>query len=136
MNDAFGAPEINGKIIKAARELCAIKGLFITKKRYAVLIYDKEGKRKDQNGKPGEIKAMGLDLKRSDTPKTVQDFLQEVLVGVLTGADKAGAMEMIMRFRKELMRSFCRRKMAAMALSAQRGQSRLFLKMWSGAALP
>ena len=101
MNDAFGAPEINGKIIKAARELCAIKGLFITKKRYAVLIYDKEGKRKDQNGKPGEIKAMGLDLKRSDTPKTVQDFLQEVLVGVLTGADKAGAMEMIMRFRKE-----------------------------------
>jgi len=101
MAKAFGCPEANGKIIKAARELCAIKGLFITKKRYAVLIYDKEGKRKDQNGKPGEIKAMGLDLKRSDTPKTVQDFLQNVLVGVLTGADKNAALKMIMDFRKE-----------------------------------
>ena len=101
MNTAFGCPEANGQIIKAARELCAIKGLFITKKRYAVLIYDKEGKRKDQNGKPGEIKAMGLDLKRSDTPKTVQDFLQNVLVGVLTGADKDAALKMIMDFRKE-----------------------------------
>ena len=42
MNRAFNCPEENGAIIRAARELCAYKGLFITKKRYAVLIYDKE----------------------------------------------------------------------------------------------
>ena len=66
-----------------------------------MLIYDKEGKRKDTNGKPGEIKAMGLDLKRSDTPKTVQDFLQDVLVGVLTGADKDQTLQMIAAFRRE-----------------------------------
>jgi DNA polymerase elongation subunit (family B) len=101
MGEAFGCPEENGKIIKAARELCALRGLFITKKRYAVLIYDKEGKRKDQGGKPGEIKAMGLDLKRSDTPKTVQDFLQEVLINVLTGATRDDAMKQITDFRKQ-----------------------------------
>jgi len=42
------------------------RSLFITKKRYAINIFDKEGKRKDVNGKAGDIKAMGLDLKRAD----------------------------------------------------------------------
>jgi hypothetical protein len=31
---------------------------------------------------------MGLDLKRSDTPKVIQDFLSDVLLSVLTGADR------------------------------------------------
>ena len=101
MHEAFGCPDEKGQIIKAARELCALKGLFITKKRYAVLIFDKEGKRKDQNGKPGEIKAMGLDLKRSDTPKTVQDFLSDVLVKVLTGTNEQDAIKLIAEFRKQ-----------------------------------
>lgn len=99
MARAFSAPEENGKIIKAARELCALKGLFITKKRYAVLIFDKEGKRKDVDGKPGEIKAMGLDLKRSDTPKVVQDFLSEVLIKTLTGATESEVIQHISEFR-------------------------------------
>ena len=51
----------------------------ITKKRYAVLYYDKEGKRVDVAGKEGSMKAMGLDLKRSDTPVFVQDFLGSFL---------------------------------------------------------
>jgi len=101
MNAAFNCPEKNGAIIRAARELCAIKGLFITKKRYAVLIYDKEGKRKDTNGKKGEIKAMGLDLKRSDTPKIVQDFLSDILVDVLTGSTEQDTLGKILDFRKE-----------------------------------
>lgn len=101
MKQAFNCPEDNGAIIKAARELCASKGLFITKKRYAVLIYDKEGKRKDSNGKPGEIKAMGLDLKRSDTPKVVQDFLSEVLTSVLTGSTEQQILDQILEFRKD-----------------------------------
>jgi hypothetical protein len=101
MNQAFNCPEENGAIIRAARELCAYKGLFITKKRYAVLIYDKEGKRKDLNGKPGEIKAMGLDLKRSDTPKIVQDFLSDILTAVLTGSTEGDIHEKILAFRKE-----------------------------------
>ena len=101
MKSAFGCPPENGAIIKAARELCALKGLFITKKRYAVLIFDKDGKRKDVNGKPGEIKAMGLDLKRSDTPKSVQDFLSDILVKVLTGTTESESIKQIADFRRQ-----------------------------------
>lgn len=84
MERACHCPREMGAIIKGGRELVAYKGLFIKKKRYAVLIYDMEGKRLDTDDKPGKVKAMGLDLKRSDTPKIVQDFLSEILLDVLT----------------------------------------------------
>ena len=65
MEKAFHCPRKNGEVIKAGRELIGERSIFITKKRYAINIFDKEGKRKDTNGKTGEIKAMGLDLKLS-----------------------------------------------------------------------
>jgi DNA polymerase elongation subunit (family B) len=101
MQDAFHCPKTRGEVIKAGREIVAGKGLFITKKRYAVLYYDKEGKRFDIDGKPGKIKAMGLDLKRSDTPVVIQDFLSAVLEMVLTGASKEEVLEYITDFRTE-----------------------------------
>ncbi len=101
MLDAFHCPKSRGEVIKAGREIVAIKGLFITKKRYAVLYYDKEGKRLDVEGKPGKIKAMGLDLKRSDTPEFMQDFLSEILERVLTGANEKEILERITEFRTE-----------------------------------
>jgi len=101
MLDAFHCPKSRGEVIKAGREIVAIKGLFITKKRYAVLYYDKEGKRTDVDGKPGKIKAMGLDLKRSDTPEFMQKFLEEVLTKVLNGAEEKEILDMISEFRTE-----------------------------------
>jgi DNA polymerase elongation subunit (family B) len=99
MNQAFNCPTNYGEIIKAGREVVASKGLFITKKRYAVLIYDKEGKRKDKDGELGEIKAMGLDLKRSDTPEFMQKFLEQILLMVLNGQDKQDVIDAINEFR-------------------------------------
>jgi DNA polymerase elongation subunit (family B) len=99
MNQAFNCPTNYGEIIKAGREVVASKGLFITKKRYAVLIYDKEGKRKDVDGELGEIKAMGLDLKRSDTPEFMQKFLEQILLMVLNGQDKQDVIDAINEFR-------------------------------------
>ena len=64
MKKAFGVDTKQGEIIQAGREIVASSGLFITKKRYAALIYDLEGERKDVDGKLGKIKAMGVDLKR------------------------------------------------------------------------
>ncbi len=61
----------------------------------------KEGKRADVNGKPGKIKAMGLDLKRSDTPVVIQDFLSQVLEQVLNGVPKEEVLEYITNFRTE-----------------------------------
>ena len=101
MLDDFHCPKSRGEVIKAGREIVASKGLFITKKRYAVLYYDKEGKRSDIDGKPGKIKAMGLDLKRSDTPEFMQKFLEEVLTKVLNGAQETEILERIGEFRTE-----------------------------------
>jgi len=99
MGDAFHCPKSRGEVIAAGREIVAEKGLYITKKRYAALIYDNEGFRTDVDGKPGKVKAMGLDLKRSDTPVFMQDFLSEVLLAVLTGAQEEQVLEMITDFR-------------------------------------
>jgi DNA polymerase elongation subunit (family B) len=101
MQDAFHCPKTRGEVIKAGREIVASKGLFITKKRYAVLYYDKEGKRADVGGAPGKIKAMGLDLKRSDTPVVIQDFLSEVLTKVLNGGGEEEILEYITNFRTD-----------------------------------
>jgi DNA polymerase elongation subunit (family B) len=99
MLDTFHVPKSRGEVIKAGREIVATKTLFITKKRYAALYYDKEGKRADVDGKPGKIKAMGLDLKRSDTPEFIQDFLSDVLEMVLTGAQEQEVLDFISDFR-------------------------------------
>ena len=99
MLDAFHCPKTRGEVIKAGREIVASKSLFITKKRYAVLYYDKEGKRTDIDDKPGKIKAMGLDLKRSDTPEFIQNFLSDVLEMVLTGKTEQQVLDFISEFR-------------------------------------
>jgi DNA polymerase elongation subunit (family B) len=103
MENAFHCPRNKGEIIKAGRELVGDRGIFITKKRYAINIYDKEGKRKDVNGKLGDIKAMGLDLKRADTPKYVQEFLLDVLKMVIQqGKGKEDVVETVRTFKQQL----------------------------------
>jgi DNA polymerase elongation subunit (family B) len=100
---AFHAPRKNGEIIKAGRELIGDRSIFITKKRYAINIFDKEGKRKDKEGKKGDIKAMGLDLKRADTPKYIQDFLMGVLEMVIQqGKDRDEVISVIKDFKRNL----------------------------------
>ena len=103
MERAFHAPRKNGEIIKAGRELIGDRSIFITKKRYAINIFDKEGKRKDSDGKLGDIKAMGLDLKRADTPKYVQEFLMEVLAMVIQqGKGREDVIEKVKEFKRSL----------------------------------
>ena len=101
MQQAFHVSALQGDIIRGERELVAIRGLFITKKRYAVMIYDMGGKRFDVDGRPGKIKAMGLDLKRSDTPVVIQNFLSNILEDVLTGGEQATVIEKILQFKHD-----------------------------------
>ena len=101
MGEAFHCPKTRAEVIQAGRESISETGLFITKKRYAVLIYELEGKRMDVEGQKGKVKAMGLDLKRSDTPVFVQDFLSEILLMVLTKSDEKAVLERISTFRNE-----------------------------------
>jgi DNA polymerase elongation subunit (family B) len=101
MEQAFHCPRDMGSLIKCGRETVADRGLFITKKRYAVNAIDIEGKRLDVDGKIGKTKATGLDLKRSDTPKVIQDFLLEILNKLLAGAGKEEIVERIREFKYE-----------------------------------
>ena len=101
MQKAFHCPAKRGDVIKCGREIIGAKALFITKKRYAILVYDNEGKRTDVDGKVGKIKAMGLDLKRSDTPVIIQKFLSNVLTQVLDGAKEQEVLDFIIEFRTE-----------------------------------
>jgi len=103
MEQAFHCPRDMGSVIRGGREIVAKTGLFITKKRYAVLYIDKENKRVDVNGKPGKVKAMGLDLKRSDTPVIIQEFLSEILNKVLTGTQREEIVARIREFKYVFM---------------------------------
>ena len=95
----FNVPPERGAFMTAGRELVASTGLFIKKKKYAVLMYEKEGHRLDKNG-PGKLKIMGLDLKRSDTPKYMQDFLERLLLDLLTNEVKETMYENVKHFRR------------------------------------
>jgi DNA polymerase elongation subunit (family B) len=101
MEQAFHCPRDMGELIKCGREMVADRSLFITKKRYAVNIIDLEGNRLDVNGKIGKTKATGLDLKRSDTPKVIQEFLLEILNKILSGTQRDDVIEHIRKFKYE-----------------------------------
>lgn len=111
MSRTFNTSLERGGIIKAGRELVSSAGLFIKKKKYAVLMYDKEGTRLDvpksgsNEPSPGKLKAMGLDLKRADTPKVMQDFLNQTLLKLLTNVSQDEIFSDIREFRTEFKAS-------------------------------
>lgn len=100
MERAHNCPERLGRIIAAARETVGLKGLFIKKKRYGILVIDDEGTRMDVDGKSGKLKVMGLEIKRSDTPEYMQDFLKDLLMETLEGSSEAEIIQRIKDFRK------------------------------------
>lgn len=101
MTTGHNCPNEYGRIIAAGRETVGESGIFITKKRYGILVYDDEGLRVDTDNKRGKIKVLGLEIKRSDTPAYMQDFLQEILRMTLEGATERQVIDRIKEFRQE-----------------------------------
>ena len=100
MKKAFQTSQQKGEIIVGGREVVGSSGLFITKKRYAILVYDEEGVRKDAENE-GKVKIMGIDIKRSDTPEFMQKFLSTLLRMVLIGGTKEDILQAITLFKEE-----------------------------------
>ena len=94
---AFNVTTSQGQILKAGREVVGRAGIFITKKRYAINVLDLEGWQPEG----GKLKVMGLDLKRSDTPEFVQDFLSDILGQTLNGDGETSVLENVREFKKE-----------------------------------
>lgn len=88
-------------VIASSRETVSETGIWMVKKRYACLMFDKDGIRLDVAGKPGKVKAMGLDLKRADTPKFVQKFLSEILMDTLTDKGEHFVIEKVRLFKEK-----------------------------------
>lgn len=101
MMRSFNTSHERGSNVKAGRELLGSTAIFIKKKKYAILMVEKEGHRLDKGGKPGKLKYMGLDMKRSDTPVFMQKFLEKLLMDVLTGAPETKMFDDIRTFRKD-----------------------------------
>jgi len=95
LKDTFNVPLETGQVMKAGREVVGRAGLFLTKKRYAILCLDIEGYQPEG----GKLKAMGLEIKRSDTPEFIQDFLEEVLIDSLKGMGEDHAIQKIRDFK-------------------------------------
>lgn len=88
------------KVFGCKRETCSTRVLFIAKKRYACLMYDKEGVRLDKDG-PGKLKIMGIETQRADTPKWVQEKLTEMILLTLDKNDEQVVLDFVTKFRKE-----------------------------------
>jgi DNA polymerase elongation subunit (family B) len=102
LNGKFNVPVNRSTgVIASSRETVSESGIWIVKKRYACLMYDKDGIRLDVGGKPGKVKAMGLDLKRADTPKFVQEFLSEILLDTLCDKGENAVIAKIRAFKEK-----------------------------------
>lgn len=100
MNKTFNTGLVNGRIIDAGLEIAGSRGLFLKKKRYGILKYWEDGFRLDTNGKPGSLKAMGVEIKRSDTPKFIQNFLEDIFINLLDGGTEEELREKVKSFKR------------------------------------
>lgn len=76
---AFNCPESRLRSVRTDREIVSDRSLFVTKKRYAMNVVDSEGKRVNFT------KIMGLEVKKSDTSRSVKAFLRMMIDLILDG---------------------------------------------------
>lgn len=97
MKENFLVDSKRGEIIRAGREVVARRGLFKDKKkRYALHVIDKEGKKKD------DVEIKGMETRRTDTPRFMQDFLEKCITAVVKDKKSYNDVyEMVEDFRKE-----------------------------------
>jgi DNA polymerase elongation subunit (family B) len=102
LSEQFLIPQERCEIVQVKRETIFDRAIFKDKKkRYAMHVIDKEGKIIPK-GHKDELKIVGLEVKRSDTPKIIQDFLQECLRLVLVeGYEEEDLRCYVESFRKE-----------------------------------
>lgn len=99
VRDSFLCTPGYDELIKAAREVVAPRGIFVTPKRYMLDVADKEGKRVQ------ELKVMGLDTKKTILPKYVQEALNDFLGRFLRYTPWEQIAEEIVQFKEKMRAS-------------------------------
>lgn len=92
----FHVPEDNSKIIKADLEIVGEKALFCSKKRYAICIYEK-----DNLFIKDKLKIMGLQIKKSDTPKIVRDVMKKMMEALLIEKNNNKVVQILKDFKND-----------------------------------
>jgi len=98
LRSAFFCVEGRDDLMKAAREIVGIRGVWLpAKKKYTIRVVDEEGKAVDK------LKTMGSEMKKADTPKPVQDFLKEMMGLILDGKEYEYVEDFVLKQRKTLV---------------------------------
>jgi DNA polymerase elongation subunit (family B) len=98
VQEAFNATDERSTVIKCAREIVGESALFFkVKKKYTIKVVDNEGKRCNK------LKSMGSEIKRSDTPKIIQDFLKKLMNKILDGDSYQDVAKFVNQQRKQLI---------------------------------
>jgi hypothetical protein len=98
MKESFFCNEGFDNIIKAGREIVAERGLFQAHKKYIAKVVNLDGFDVDK------IKAMGSEIKKSDTPKVIQKFLKETVSQILDGKEYKHICEYVNDQRKKIFK--------------------------------
>ena len=102
MKRQFNVTQYSSEIIRCEREIVARSAYFVTKKRYAALVVDKEGERITAGNQEPNYKIMGLEIRRADTPKFIQNFLKATLKDILKEESKEFIQENVNKFKNYL----------------------------------
>ena len=78
MREAFLCQPGYDEHIKCGREVVSDAGIFVDKKRYVLHLVDLDGNKVDK------LKVMGLEMRKTTTPKPIQNFLKDAVSMVLS----------------------------------------------------
>ena len=97
--DMFNCPTDRAWTVAADREAVSDKSWFLTKKRYVMHVIDMEGEEVD------ELKLMGLEIKKSDTPPIVKDILMDMVNMVLDGTTRPKLQKRLQEWKEKYYES-------------------------------
>lgn len=100
MRDSFCCQPGFDTLIAAGREVVAERGLFQARKKYMLKVVNLDGF--DTN----KMKAMGSEIKKSDTPKIIQKFLKHTVDMILNGDEYEALVEFVNNERSRLFKGF------------------------------
>ncbi len=97
MQEAFLCRPGFDDIIKCGREVVSDRGIFVDKKRYVLHLVDLDGHSVDK------LKTMGLEMKKTTTPKPIQKFLENTIMMILADKSRADIEQYIITFRDDVV---------------------------------
>lgn len=97
MRRSFNCQPTFDELIKAGREVVAVRGIFQAKKKYVLRVVDLEGMAVDK------LKTQGSEIKKADTPKVIQQFLKDLMGLLLDGKTYPEVEKFVNEKRKQLL---------------------------------